>query len=104
LLLGASFSEATRSVLGGGAVGLWSPADSESYEARSERRELHAKVSYASAGWWPTTLLCKLGVMFGVAHLRVVQAEKAEHQRENAYATHKPTLALFHFDWFVLMR
>ena len=39
--------------------------------------------------------------MFGVAHLRIVQAEKTEHQRENACATHNPTMALFHFDWFV---
>jgi hypothetical protein len=93
-----------RGELGGGAAGLLPPADSESYQARAERREQHAKINYAPAGWWPTTLLCNLGVMLGVAHLRIVQAEKAEHQRENAYATHKPTMALFHFDWFDLMR
>ncbi len=91
-------------LLGGRAVGLLPPADSESCQARSERREEHAKISYASGGWWPATLLCNLGVMFGVAHLSIVQAEKAEHQREKAYATQKPTMALFHRDWLVLMR
>jgi hypothetical protein len=35
-------------------------------------------MNYASAGWWPTALLCNLGVMLGAAHLGVVQAEKAE--------------------------
>ena len=70
-------------MLGGGAVGLLPSADSESYQARAERREQHAKISNASAGWRPTTLLCNLGVMFGVAHLRIVQAQKAEHHREN---------------------
>jgi len=64
------------------------PADSESCQACSERRQQHAKINYASAGWRPTTLLCNLGVMFGVAHLRIVQAEKAEHQRESSQATH----------------
>jgi hypothetical protein len=51
----------------------------------------------ASAGRWPTVLLRHPGVMFDVAHLGIVQAEEAEHQREDSYATHKPTKTLFHF-------
>jgi hypothetical protein len=67
------------------------PANSESYQARSERCEHHAKINYASAGWWPTALLCNLGVMLGTAHLRVVQAEKAEQQREDSSLHHSET-------------
>jgi len=60
------------------------PADSESYQARSERREHHAQMNYASAGWWPTALLGNLGVMLGAAHLGVVQTEKAEQKGEDS--------------------
>jgi hypothetical protein len=51
----------------------------------------------ASAGWWPAVLLRHLGVMFDVAHLGIVQAQKTERQHEHCDATHKPTMSLFHF-------
>jgi hypothetical protein len=46
-------------------------------------------------------LLRKPGVMFDAAHRGVIQAQKAEYQRETSCATHQPTMFLFHF---VLMR
>ena len=70
--------------------------DTESYKTRSERCDHHAQINNALAGRWPAVLLCKPGVMFDAIYRGVVQAQKSEHQREDSYATHKPTMSFLH--------